>query len=560
MLPSSLPSYEASSLQTSENEDDLIGHGSFAYVRKCENPELGVVVAKCFSIEGSSGKHKNAFEKVAREVTILAHLKHKNIIRIFGTTKWSKCIGIIMEYANNSNLEDILLEYIDLDIPWALRLRFTDDVANGLKYLHHGDSKRAFVHGDLKPQNILLDSDLVAKLADFGSMNIRKATGALSGSISVTSSTQHTPLYSAPELLKDPTDQRQPSMDVYSLGMVIYEIVTRHGAYGGCPGIIQNLIKECGQKPDLKHVQKVKSELQDKPQDFMMFQLLETLMEQCWNFEANSRPDINEVHHKTNTKCQEVLKEVTDSFENIKNELNKKLKNNVSGRKTALCNFAPPFDKAFKNDQASHSDAFESIQSCTEVPKEVRQQTSSQAKADQSEDVSGLKRHILETLERSYPQAVPLTIISKTSPCKKKEVNHLLYAMKQEGFVEKTKAQPPEWKLVKDQTLSHQYKENTHGAASSVAEEIKDLSAGVQSLAFSNPPPNNNQKIGNGGSLEETLLSILESKYPNAVPLLDIVKQSDQERKTVNKALYGMENRDLVRKTQKSPPHWCLIK
>ena len=71
-----------------------------------------------------------------------------------------------MEYANNSNLEDILLEYIDLDIPWALRLRFTDDVANGLKYLHHGDSKRAFVHGDLKPQNILIDSDLVAKLAD----------------------------------------------------------------------------------------------------------------------------------------------------------------------------------------------------------------------------------------------------------------------------------------------------------------------------------------------------------------------------------------------------------
>lgn len=100
-------------------------------------------------------------------------------------------------------------------IPWKLRLRLLYETTSALEYLHFDNPNRSFVHGDLKPQNVLLSKDLTVKLADFGSTEIEKAVGVTSVSINIKPNRQHTPFYTAPEFLKDPFLPKNCSMDVY---------------------------------------------------------------------------------------------------------------------------------------------------------------------------------------------------------------------------------------------------------------------------------------------------------------------------------------------------------
>ncbi|CAK8681830.1 unnamed protein product [Clavelina lepadiformis] len=108
------------------------------------------------------------------------------------TQEWSNCIGIIMEYVETGNLDDFLWLQGDIaDIPLLLQLRFAHQISDGLRYLHHHDKKRSYIHCDLKPENILLTPDLMVKIADFGSVTIilPRQQRFTAGSFTVTSTT-----------------------------------------------------------------------------------------------------------------------------------------------------------------------------------------------------------------------------------------------------------------------------------------------------------------------------------------------------------------------------------
>ncbi|CAK8682223.1 unnamed protein product [Clavelina lepadiformis] len=215
-MTSSFQSYEASSLKTSWDKDDLLGRGSFGKARRCIHDQLGKVVAKCFKVEGLSVNKDKVMMNIEREMKVLYRLKHQHIVAIHGITEWSDCIGIIMEYVEAGNLDDCLWLQGDIkNVPLLLQLRFAHQISDGLRYLHHHDKKRSYVHCDLKPENILLTPDLMVKIADFGSVAIATATGATGGSFTITSTTQHTPFYTAPELLGNILSDKKPSMDVY---------------------------------------------------------------------------------------------------------------------------------------------------------------------------------------------------------------------------------------------------------------------------------------------------------------------------------------------------------
>ncbi|CAK8686888.1 unnamed protein product [Clavelina lepadiformis] len=211
----SLPFYAASSLKTSWDNDDLIGRGRFATVRKCKHDKLGEVAVKCFCVQGSLEKQNETLKEIQREIDILYRLHHKNIVQIVGTTKWANCIGIIMECVDSGNLEDLLMSKHVAEIPWVPRMRFVYEIADALSYLHYYDETKSFVHGDLKPQNILLTSDLAVKIADFGSVNVAMVAGVGNVSVDIAVNTQHTPYYTAPEFLKNPLLKRTAKMDVY---------------------------------------------------------------------------------------------------------------------------------------------------------------------------------------------------------------------------------------------------------------------------------------------------------------------------------------------------------
>nr|XP_026696161.1 receptor-interacting serine/threonine-protein kinase 1 isoform X2 [Ciona intestinalis]XP_026696162.1 receptor-interacting serine/threonine-protein kinase 1 isoform X2 [Ciona intestinalis] len=163
-----------------------------------------------------------------KEVGIFLKADHPNIVRVYGITSWVGSFGIIMEYMERGNLS-VLIESArthKYQIPFNLLVRILLQVANGVAFLHKIGEDQQIVHGDLKPSNIVLKDDFTAKVADFGGATLRTYTKTGEITSRDAENTVHTPLYTAPERLKDLYLPATKASDVYSYGMIIYECLS----------------------------------------------------------------------------------------------------------------------------------------------------------------------------------------------------------------------------------------------------------------------------------------------------------------------------------------------
>ncbi|MFS8025038.1 putative protein kinase RLK-Pelle-LRR-XI-1 family [Helianthus anomalus] len=146
------------------DEDNVIGRGAsgretftklFGAMGEDEDLENGL---------GSGSVVDNGFEA---EVETLGRIRHKNIVRIWCccSTKTRKLL--VYEYMPNGSLGDLLHSTKSGLHDWPIRYKIAVDAAEGLAYLHH-DCVPAIVHRDVKSNNILLDGDFGARVADFG--------------------------------------------------------------------------------------------------------------------------------------------------------------------------------------------------------------------------------------------------------------------------------------------------------------------------------------------------------------------------------------------------------
>lgn len=122
---------------------------------------------------------------------------------------------LIYEYIENGSLHSWLHENSNKKVNWKTRLRIAIDVANGLQYIHEHTRPRV-VHKDIKSSNILLDSNMRAKIANFGL--------AKSGCNAITMHIVGTQGYIAPEYLADGVVSTK--MDVFSFGVVLLELIS----------------------------------------------------------------------------------------------------------------------------------------------------------------------------------------------------------------------------------------------------------------------------------------------------------------------------------------------
>ena len=339
---------------TSEDDSDFIGRGSYASVRRCHHKDLGNVVVKCFNIGGSRTAIDRQSDHVRNEAEVLCRLKHDNIIKVYGVTKWSTCYGVVMEEASGHNLEDLVIHAKDKSIAWPLRLRLLSEIAKGLEYLHYHNPKRSYIHGDLKLQNILLTDNFVVKIADFGAVSLIYATGGPSASMSLVSSKQHTWLYSSPELLSNPGIEMTRTMDVYSYAMIGYEIITRHQVFISSGDarldLIQQLIKDEGLKPDLKLINEVKGNLVNES-DLDICCGLESIVIECWQTNPKDRPSIKEVKNKLKaTSISKVITMTPNEVEHLK-----KFNSFSNSNKVFLSHFEFPFQLSTKYSYNSSS-------------------------------------------------------------------------------------------------------------------------------------------------------------------------------------------------------------
>jgi serine/threonine protein kinase len=196
-----------------------IARGGMGIIYKAIHTTLNRIVAIKVLHPQYSGD--SAFlKRFQREARAMARLDHENIIRVFDVAEDHGSYYIVMEYFNGKDLKQLILEKGRIVPQEALTIAI--QLTNALAYAH----AQGIIHRDIKPGNIMNDSRGRVKIADFG---IAAATDEIS--VTATGQIIGTPEYMSPEQARGETlDGRT---DLYSLGMVIYEMLNGQTPYQG---------------------------------------------------------------------------------------------------------------------------------------------------------------------------------------------------------------------------------------------------------------------------------------------------------------------------------------
>jgi len=202
------------------DEDNVIGSGASGKVYKAVLSNGEVVAVKKLWSSTAGKKPAGADSSFEAEVRTLGKIRHKNIVKLWCSCSCKECRLLVYEYMPNGSLGDVLHSGKAGLLDWATRYKVAVDAAEGLSYLHH-DCVPAIVHRDVKSNNILLDADLSARVADFGVAKVVETQGGTGKSMSVIAGSCG---YIAPEYAY--TLRVNEKSDTYSFGVVLLELVT----------------------------------------------------------------------------------------------------------------------------------------------------------------------------------------------------------------------------------------------------------------------------------------------------------------------------------------------
>ncbi|XP_035289313.1 serine/threonine-protein kinase MARK2-like isoform X17 [Anguilla anguilla] len=197
-----------------------IGKGNFAKVKLARHVLTGKEVA--VKIIDKTQLNSSSLQKLFREVRIMKLLNHPNIVKLFEVIETEKTLYLVMEYASGGEVFDYLVAHGRMKEKEA-RAKFRQ-IVSAVQYCH----QKCIVHRDLKAENLLLDSEMNIKIADFGFSNeftLGNKLDTFCGS----------PPYAAPELFQG-KKYDGPEVDVWSLGVILYTLVS-----GSLPFDGQNL-------------------------------------------------------------------------------------------------------------------------------------------------------------------------------------------------------------------------------------------------------------------------------------------------------------------------------
>jgi serine/threonine protein kinase len=239
----------------------IIGEGTFGRVWSAKWRSAKVAVKEFVfaqaAVAGKSAMQGEIIEEIIGEAGMMAILRHPNVLQLFGCSLTAQAIWIVSELCSLGSLRQLLDEQERI-LPLGLRLSLALQVAEGMTYLHNQDPP--IIHRDLKSHNIFVhetftesdvtapqrdkspsgmmlrlsadpdhkmetESTIIAKIGDWGS-----ARATLSGSRTMTHGVG-TACWLAPEVIKHARSSK--FSDVYSFGIVLWELATREEVYQG---------------------------------------------------------------------------------------------------------------------------------------------------------------------------------------------------------------------------------------------------------------------------------------------------------------------------------------
>lgn len=195
-------------LNSDERQYSSTSAHSVVVVRRHTKSQLCVAIKRISKRMISGGSNSAAFH---REIAILQQLDHPFIAKFFGVVEDSDYISIIMEHVPKGTLENYIVKYGSLGNDVAQK--FFVQLLCCVDYIHC----QHVIHRDIKPDNVLLDTNYNIKLIDFGLSNKYSSQSPLKTRVG-------TPCYASPEIFRN--TKYTKAADIWSLGVTLYRMVT----------------------------------------------------------------------------------------------------------------------------------------------------------------------------------------------------------------------------------------------------------------------------------------------------------------------------------------------
>ncbi|GAB5572757.1 receptor-interacting serine/threonine-protein kinase 3 isoform X3 [Prionailurus iriomotensis] len=254
-------------------------------------------------------------ETISREVKAMASLRGQHVLHLLGVTgklEWEHVRGpaLVTQFMENGSLVGLLQPHCPR--PWPFLCRLLQELVLGMCYLH--SQNPVLLHRNLKPSNVLLDSDLHAKvfetltnmLADFGLFTFQ------GGSMSLARSEELALAYLAPELLADVNRRASMASDVYSFGIVMWAVLAgREAEIVAQKSAVQEAVCERQIRPPL-------TKLPQPGPETPGLEGLKRLMQHCWSHEPKDRPSFQECRPNTEEALNLVNKEMDAAVSMVK--------------------------------------------------------------------------------------------------------------------------------------------------------------------------------------------------------------------------------------------------
>jgi serine/threonine protein kinase len=192
----------------------LIGQGGMGIVYLAVDRQLDEAPRAIKTIKPDLLADPRGVKQLRAEAMAAQTLSHPNIVRIYHYEQWQGISYLVMEYIEGRTLAEILSEKEKLSEREFFAI--AGQLCEGLAYAH----QQGVIHQDIKPSNIFVEPSGHVKLADFGIARVTKdITTRMTGQLP-----SGTLIYTSPEVLRG--EKPTPASDIYSLGIVFYEMLS----------------------------------------------------------------------------------------------------------------------------------------------------------------------------------------------------------------------------------------------------------------------------------------------------------------------------------------------
>jgi serine/threonine-protein kinase len=188
---------------------EKIGEGGMAIIYKAIQPSLKRTVV----IKRLKDPNREIIERFKKEAFVSASFSQENVLAIYDFIYANKSYYLVMEFVDGHDLRDII--DFSAPLPPSVAALIIREVAKGIEYTHN----KSVIHRDIKPSNILISHHGEIKLIDFG-----VAKDETPSKLTLTGMIVGTPSYMSPEQANG--DPLGPQSDIYSLGVLLYEMLT----------------------------------------------------------------------------------------------------------------------------------------------------------------------------------------------------------------------------------------------------------------------------------------------------------------------------------------------